>query len=259
MSLARRLSNLIRAFLNILVGNIERRNPEALLELEKENLRKTIGQYNEGLTSHAALSERLMSQVRKLENDEEVLTARIKAYIKTGNQAAAGQLALQLQAAQRELEENRSQLKEAEKTYQNLNRAREVMVNEAKAKIEAVRRSIGDLKVKRATAELSETAAGMISKLGGAGDTFNRLQEMVEEEREQAAGRARVAGHSLALSDISLQESEQQALAEQALADFVAREGNHSDAERPALEHSSGNTVQFSTEIIPEKIERPER
>ncbi len=40
--------------------------PEALLELEKENLRKLIGRFNEGLISHAALSERLMTQVVRL-------------------------------------------------------------------------------------------------------------------------------------------------------------------------------------------------
>ena len=41
--------------------------PEALLEVEKENLRKQIANYNKGLAAHAGLCEKLMAQVKKLE------------------------------------------------------------------------------------------------------------------------------------------------------------------------------------------------
>ena len=69
MSFFMRASNLFRGFFSIFISNLEKRNPEALLELEKENLRKLIAQYNEGLAAHAGLSERLMTQVRKLEQE----------------------------------------------------------------------------------------------------------------------------------------------------------------------------------------------
>jgi hypothetical protein len=48
---------------------------------------------------------------------------------------------------------------------------------------------------------------------------------MVKEERDKAAGRARVAKDSLDFSGVKVQESEQKALASQALADFAAKEG----------------------------------
>ena len=38
-----RLANIFRGFLSLFVSGIEKRNPEALLELEQENLRKQIG------------------------------------------------------------------------------------------------------------------------------------------------------------------------------------------------------------------------
>ena len=44
-----RIANLFKGFLSLFVSGIERRNPEALLELEQENLRKQIGQFNQGL------------------------------------------------------------------------------------------------------------------------------------------------------------------------------------------------------------------
>jgi phage shock protein A len=221
----RRLGNLIRGFFGLFISGMERENPEALLEVETENLRKQIAQYNQGLASHAALCERLMTQVRKQETDERDLKARTTANLRAGNRDAAGQYAVRLQTVQRDLEENRKQLEQAEVTYKELVKARDVAVTTAKAKMESLRSSISDMKMKRAMAELTEMASGMISTIGGSGDTLDRLQGMVESEREKAAGRVRVAKDNLDLSGVHLKEAEQNALAEQALADFAAKEG----------------------------------
>ncbi len=221
----KRLSNLIRGFLGLFISGLERENPEALLEVETENLRKQIAQYNTGLASHAGLCERLMAQVKKQEAEQKDLKARAGANLRAGNRAAAGQYALRLQTVDTELAENRTQLEQAETTYKELLRARDVAVTTAKARIDNLKSSIGDLKMKRAMAELTEMASGMISSIGSSGDTLDRLSTMVEEERSKAAGRARVARDSMDTSGVHLKEAEQNALAEQALADFAAKEG----------------------------------
>ena len=48
---------------------------------------------------------------------------------------------------------------------------------------------------------------------------------MVEEEREKAAGKSRVARDSIDMTEIKAKESEMEALADLALADFAAAEG----------------------------------
>jgi phage shock protein A len=221
----RRIANLFRGFLGLFVSGLEKANPEALLEVEKENLRKQIANYNQGLASHAGLCERLISQVKKLETEERDLRAKTAAHLKAGNRDAAGQYALRLQTITAQLTENRQQLEAAEKTYKDLLKARDVAIKAAQDKIESLKYSLTDLKIKRATAEMNEMASGMINSIGGSGDTLNRLHEMVEEERQQAAGRARVAKDSIDMSEIQLKETEQKALADQALADFAAAEG----------------------------------
>lgn len=237
-----RLSNLVRGFLALFIKDLERKNPEALLELEQENLRKQIGSYNQGLAAHAGLAERLMGQVRKLESEEAEMRARTTAHLRAGNQAAAGQYALRLQTVQRELTENRRQLEQAEETYKNLVKARDVAVTAARAKIESLKGAINDMRMKKAMADMNEMAAGMISEIGGSGDTLNRLHEMVEEERTKAAGRARVARDSLDMGQIEVKEAEMQALADQALADFAAAEGINlaGEAATPASSRSMG-------------------
>jgi phage shock protein A len=220
-----RLMNVFRGFLSLFVSGIEKRNPEALLELEQENLRKQIGSYNQSLATHAGLAERLMSQVRKLETEETELRAKTRAHLRAGNQSAAAQLALRLQTVTRELAENRTQMEQAEQTYKDLVKARDEAVSAARAKIDSLKGAINDKRMKKALADMNEMAAGMIGQIGGSGDTLNRLQDMVEEERTKQAGRARVAKDSIDMNDINLKEAEQQALADQALADFAAAEG----------------------------------
>lgn len=220
-----RIANLFRGFMSLFIKDLERRSPEALLELEQENLRKQIGNFNQGLVNHAGLSERLMGQVRKLEAEERELRAKTTALLRAENRSAAGQYALRLQTVQRELEENRRQLEQAEATYKNLIKARDVSISTARAKIDRLKGAINDMRLNKAMAEMHEMASGMITGIGNAGETLNRLEEMVEEERSKAAGRARIAKDAIDMTEVDIKEDEMEALGDQALAEFAAREG----------------------------------
>ncbi|HVO64357.1 MAG TPA: PspA/IM30 family protein [Terriglobales bacterium] len=248
-----RLANLIRGFFGLFVSGLERQNPEALLEVEQENLRRQIGQYNQGLATHAGLCERLISQVRQLENEQRDLRARTAANLRAGNRDAAGQLALRLQTVERELGENRTQLEQAEKTYRDLVKARDVAINAAKQKIESLKAGISDMKMKKAMAELTEMASGMVTSIGSSGETLDRLSTIVEEERTKAAGRVRVARDSMDMSGVMMKDAEQKALADQALADFAAKEGIPLEPATGAAEPAAREAPVKSMGPAPEK------
>jgi len=230
----RRISNLIRGFLGLFISGIERQNPRALIEAEKENLRKQIARFNDSLANHAGFCERLMRQVKNLETQERDLAAKAAANLKVGNRAAAGQYALQLKTVKEQLEENRQQLVAAEETYKKLVQARDVSVREAQNKIEGLKRLLTETEMLEAQAELQEMAKGMISTIGGSGDTLARVEEYVTERRDKAAGRARVASSSIDTSQVQLMEAEQAALADQALTEFAAAYGLEVPATAPA-------------------------
>ena len=184
----RRIINIIRGFFSLFISGLERQNPEALLEIEKENLRKQIANYNQGLASHAALCERLISQVKKLETEERDLKAKTAAHLRAGNREAAGQYALRLQTVSRELEEDHKQLDQAEQTYKELIRARDVSIKAAQDKIDALKYSLSDLKIKKATAELSEMASGMIGTIGGAARRSTACMEWLRKSGKKPLG-----------------------------------------------------------------------
>lgn len=225
-----RISTLLKGFMSLFISGIEKSNPKALIEAEKENLRTQIARFNDNLASHAGFVERLLRQVKTLESKEKELTARVSANIKAGNRAVAAQVALELQTIKSQLEENRGQLSSSEETYQKLVKTRDIAIKDSHAKIEKLKRMLSETEMMEAQAELQEMASGMISSIGGSGDTINRVEEYLTERRDKAAGRARVAGSSIDTSEIEMKESEQQALADQALADFEMAYGIKSPA-----------------------------
>ena len=95
----------------------------------------------------------------------------------------------------------------------------------ARAKIEALRKDLDGMKMNKALAEMNEMASGMLTQIGGSGDTLDRLHRMVEEENTKAAGRARVARDSLDTTRFKEQASEREALEDIALADLAAELG----------------------------------
>ena len=220
-----RIANLFKGFLSLFVSGIERSNPRALIEAEKENLRKQIARFNDSLATHAGFCERLMRQIKNLEAQERDLTAKAAANLKVGNRNAAGQYALQLKTVKEQLDENRTQLQAAEDTYKKLVASRDVAVREAHDKIEKLKRMLTETEMMEAQAELQEMANGMISSIGGTGDTMNRLEEYLSERRDKAAGKARVAASTIDSSKVELMEAEQQALADQALTEFASAYG----------------------------------
>ena len=230
----KRLRTLLRGFLSLFITGLEKANPQALIEAERENLRRQISRFNESLAQHAGFCERLMRQVKSQETQERELAAKAAAHLKAGNRDLAGQYALQLKTLKEQLEENRGQLEDSEKTYQNLLKAREVSVREATEKIEKLRRLISETEMLEAQAELQEMASSMIGSIGGAGDTLNRVEQYLNERRDKAAGRARVAKGALDMTEVGIKEEEQKALADQALAEFASAYGLELPAAAPA-------------------------
>jgi phage shock protein A len=236
----KRLGNLVRGFLSLFVSGLEKANPRALIEAEKENLRHQIARFNDNLANHAGFVERLMRQVKNLEAQERDLAAKAAANLKVGNRSAAGQYALQLKTVTDQLEENRAQLVVADDTFKKLVKSRDVAVREAQGKIEALKRMMTETEMLEAQAELQEMASGMISEIGGSGDTLSRVEEYLSERRDKAAGRARVAGTTIDTSQVELKEAEQEALADQALSEFAAAYGLDMPGDAVSGDESAG-------------------
>lgn len=242
----KRLMNVIRGFFGLFISGLESANPEALIENEKENLRSSIGKYNENLSNHAGFVEKLNRQIKKLEAEERELTAKIMANYKAGNQKVAGQLASRLQSVKSQLATQKEQYAAAEQQFQSLSRARDVAVQQSQEKIRKLENMVSETRMHEAQAELQETAKGMISGIGTNGDSLNRIEQMLEEKRDKAAGRSRVAITSGGIDpagDLLLKESEMDAMNDAALAEFLSMNGMAPSSQLPEQTASNEDPV----------------
>jgi len=218
-----RITRLCRAISGAAVGELEAEHADEMLQLERDELHRKVAHYNSGLATHAALCERLKAQVARRTREKEQLESRVRTRLAAADRAAAGSAAVRLEAATSELAELVAQLAQAEDGYQELVCSRQKAVEAAREKIEAFRRSIGECKVQTALAELSETAAGMHGSVGISSGRLERLKERVEDKRDLAAARVRVARDSIDVAESDEDPADAQVRAEEALARFEAR------------------------------------
>jgi phage shock protein A len=215
-----RISKLWRAVMGSGLSELEAQNAEAMLDLEREQLRDQVGKYNEGLAGYAGLIERLKAEQKRQGRERGELEPRLQSRLAAGDRASAGKHALRLEAIAERDAILASDLAEAERTYKELVRAREVALVAARERIDSLKRSIDECKVQEALASVTELAAGMHGSIGLTDGTLDRIRERVDDRKLNAAGRARVARDSIDTTAVRVQESEQEALAEEALRRF---------------------------------------
>ena len=222
----KRLMNIIRGFFGLFISGLEANNPEALIESEKENLRSQIGRFNENLANHAGFVEKLSRTIKNLKAKEKELTAKLPPILKPETKSCR-QLAMQLQSVKQQLDDNQSQFTVAEKTFRDLSKSRDIAVKEAQTKISKLETMVSETRMHEAQAELQEMAKGMISGIGSSGDSINRVSSLLEQKRDKAVGRSRVAITSGGMdsTDQVMKEAEMDAMADAALAEFMAMNG----------------------------------
>ena len=231
-----RIRRLFAAITGHAVTELEASHPEAVLDYEREQLRVQIAHYNRNLAGHAGLCERLRTRAAYLEKEEAVLNKRIGRFLGTDKRGRAADLALRLETCQQERGEISGQLEQAEETYRNLVKSRDAAIDTARAKLEALKRTISAVKVQRAMAELTEMSAGLQGGIGLCEGTLERVHEKLEEQREMAVGRARVAQEGIDPAGLEEDEEEREALAEQALQRFEAQREAAEGATAPAAD-----------------------
>jgi phage shock protein A len=221
--IGRRIRRVVAALTGRAVARLEVENADALLDLESENLRALVAQYNEGLATHAGVCDRLRGRIASLERDAERARTQAVECLQAGDRSRAAHHALADERRRADVERLGQELDEAEAAYQELVRTRRTAVETAREKIEGLRRTIGTARVQTALAELTEMAASLHGAVGLAGGDLDRLRDQMDERRAQAAGRVRVAREILDVEEERWDEQRETMQASEALTRLEAR------------------------------------
>ena len=209
----------IRAQFNKLVNFFWTMDPVAQMQLEYDRAVDQLKEGRKGLELYRGLVERVSRQVAQLEKREQTLTAKIKAYLKAGDRATAGQMAVQLQETRKDLAENREQLGIHEKSYNNnLEKIRHSSRELAKVQ-EKIKKYESELKMSKAEAEIARLSQTFNFDLT---TDFGQLEQVIHDKIDLHRGVARVAADMSeeGIEEIRAEKAMEEAVAEDLLTQF---------------------------------------
>src|SRR5262249_30206930 len=153
MAVMARLGRLFRGFLGLFISGLEERNPEALMEAARQEVRNQMAQYNMALAQMAGAAERLKSQIKGKTAPAQEPARPILANHQAGNMDLAGSLARELQELKADLVTDTNELQETENAYQANLRQAKVSQREFEDRINQLQKQPSQVKIKEAQAE----------------------------------------------------------------------------------------------------------
>ncbi len=221
----KRLFNIFMGWFGLGVKSIENASPQALLELEKNKLAQNEANFSLALAKHAGSVEKLNGESLELGNEERDLTLKIEGLLELGKEELASKLVLKLNDVKQRHDAIHTQLKLSDEKYHQLIGTRDTVFSEAREKIERIENNLNDLSIVEAVADSAEAASGSVSMIGSSSDTLNRIDQVVKDRKNLAAGRARVANDSVNKGDREAEDAMKQLLAKRTLEEFKQKRG----------------------------------
>ena len=194
-------------------------DPIAQMQYEYDQAVDQMKEGREGLEQYRALVERVSQQVTTARRHETMLTAKVKAYLAAGDRETAGNFALELTKTRQELKENVQQLAMHEQSYENNLRK----IKSAGGKLKKVREKIqkydAELKMSRAEAEMAKLSESFNFDVT---TDFGQIEQVIQDKINLNRAKSRVASDMSGegIEDIKREQAMEQAMAEQALAEF---------------------------------------
>ena len=214
----------IRAQLNKIANIFFEADPIAVMQLEVDQATERLKEGRKGLEMYRGLVETVARQVASGTANASQLEAQIKAHLKAGNRDMAGQLALQLQKTQTELEKNKAQLEMHEQAYQN----NLLKIQKANKDIVKVRDKItqynAELKMSAAEAEIAQISESFDMNMT---TDFGQIESVIQKQIDTNRGRARVASDmsSKGVEAIKAEEAAEKAMADDLLSKYEVQLG----------------------------------
>jgi hypothetical protein len=215
----RKFCLVIAAWCNSLVNWMRSVDPVAEMQLECDRELEKMKKSRLGLERQRALVERVSQQVVRGDAHIQSLKAEVVAYKEKGDRETAGRFALEVEEAEKQMGENREQLRLHEESYNN----NLLKMGYAKKKIaEAQKRADrkeNELKTSQVDAEIAVLTEGLDFDVS---TDFSRAEKNVDDQIAANRGMVRVAADvsGQGIETIKHAQAVEKAKAEEALRKF---------------------------------------
>jgi len=221
-----RLRGLWRAILNKFVSGMEDQYVIELAEMKLQEATERLKEGRQGLTTYQALVLKVQGQVDEGQRKINRLTAEIKAHLKAGNEAVAGQMVLDLSQAKQDLDSNREQLSLHQQAYENNLMKMKTAIKDIQNTRNELDKKKAALQMERALAEVAE-AAGALNTTFDVSSDFGQVMGRLDDKINQAKARSKVAADlsGEGTERIKAREAAEKAMAQELLQQFKIEEG----------------------------------
>lgn len=189
----KRLFNLLFGWVNSILRFAESKNPEVLLNLEREKLRHKQVESFQQLSRLAGEVEALEQKNKEEDKELASLNKKITSLVKKGRESEALELSKEAAKIKERNLVTEQSLEEFSERYQELKEATDSYLEEARRHLDELQLDIEESKRAENLAEFDLMSSGILAKIGGSNDSLNRIKERIEERKKAAKGNARVA------------------------------------------------------------------
>ena len=200
-----RIRRVFRSFFGAIIGAAE--NPEMILEQNIRDMRDKVPEMNTGIAKARGGIIRLENEATQYKQDIARITARVKACLLSGDEAMAGQFAVQLKKQQEALERNQAQLESAKAGYDALLKLKERYMREMRMKTEEAQRAISEARASKWKSELADVFETF--EVAGVDSTHQEMVEKLREKSATADGKIMAAVESVDMKTIEMEEKAQ--------------------------------------------------
>lgn len=199
MGVFRRIASLVRGFFSKKVGDIEERNPGALIEDLKQQIEKTAGEAEKQVIEIQTGAELIRAEMKNAQNRLDTVRTRIEAASNKGDMELLTGLIIQEEDCLKEYEDNKRMYEKAMDEVAQIREDYRVFESEMNAKLSELR----SLKSRARIASLRENIISLNTKyssrnkrLERLNQSFDRLRETVDIKTARAKAYEIIAGEN---------------------------------------------------------------
>lgn len=249
-----RLMRVFRSFMGAFISVAE--DPKMILQQNIRDMQDKVPEMNTGIAKARGGIVRLEEEQRSLQQDIARLTARVKSALLAGEEAMAGQFAVQLKQRQDSLERTNQQYSTAKMGYDGLLKLKERYMREMKMKTEQAMAAIKEADAAKWKSELADVFQTF--EVAGVDATHQEMIEKLKEKSATAEGKIQSAVESMDTKGMAIEEKAQELEGQELLKQFKLELGLDKKADRTAAPVASKAEEQQALEEFKKTI-GPER
>lgn len=197
-----RIKRMFRSILGAFISIGE--DPKLILEQNVRDMRDKVPEMNTGIAKARAGVIRLENEANEYQAQTRGLTAKIKACLSGGDEALAGQFAVQLKRVQEALTRNQEQTTGAKAGYDALLKLKERYMREMQRKTEEAMAAIRESESAKWKGELADVFESF--EVAGVDSTHDEMVNKLKNKNAEAEGKLAMAVESVDMKSIELEE-----------------------------------------------------